>query len=133
MKKKRTEHKEIETERFLSKSLLLLYLSKAEKKGFTIDHVRLKNDIQKVCLKLLEKDIFISFDFKPFGNSIYSEQLEENILWHNSIGLIEIKRGSIIYKITLNGEKELENCNSVYLSMRERVLKQMEKSIEDVF
>jgi len=32
MKKKRTEHKEIETERFLSKSLLLLYLSKAEKK-----------------------------------------------------------------------------------------------------
>ncbi len=120
------------SEDFLSKALLLLYLNRADDKNFKVEHTKLKNDIERICSSLFEDDILIPIDFKPFGKDIYSEQLDEDILWHHSIGLIEIRRGSIIYKITAEGKKELKNPKSVYLADQQKVLKKIEESIEKV-
>lgn len=118
---------------FLSKALLLMYIGEADKKKIEVDHNRLKNDLQTICLELFKKEILVPVDFKPFGNDVYSEQLDEDVLWHHSIGLIMIKRGSIIYEITPAGKEEIKNReDSVYFTMPESVFEQMKKSIGEV-
>jgi len=120
-----------ENEDFSSKALLLLYLDKADKIEYKVGRTRLKNDIQHICSNLFAEDIFVPIDFKPFGKDIYSEQLDEDISWHHSIGLIEIKHG-LTYKITSEGEEEVKNPNSVYFTKQEKILGKIEKSIDEV-
>jgi hypothetical protein len=90
--------------------LLLRYLSKCG--DVKEEREKLKFNLKTLCGKLAERQIIVPMDFEPFGDVIYSETLDRELLFFESSGLIEEHKGSIIYKLTERGVK-LSNDDKV--------------------
>jgi len=63
----------------------------------------LKVKLLELSGKMHEKDILVVFDFKPYGDILYSDTFDRDINFLISSNVIEYVNG--IYKITKNGER----------------------------
>jgi len=63
----------------------------------------LKVKLLELSGKMYEKDILVVFDFKPYGDILYSDTFDRDINFLISSNVIEYVDG--IYKITKNGER----------------------------
>ncbi|MBU4501329.1 MAG: hypothetical protein KKA79_01960 [Nanoarchaeota archaeon] len=93
-----------------SDTLLLKYLERKLK----VSREDMKKDILLLCEKLSEKNIFAPIDFSVSGDELYSNTLNEDIGFCMSAGLIEERKGSVIYQITDRGKKKINDRNGAF-------------------
>jgi len=106
--------------------LLLRYLRKFGEE----ERERLKRNIKTLCGELAERQIIVPMDFEPFGDAIYSETLDRELLFFESAGLIEERKGSIIYKITDRGIKLSDDVTVISRGVPLNILETLDELID---
>ena len=111
-----------------SETLLLKYFGQTLK----VTREDMKKDIFLLCEKLSEKNIFTSIDFSVSGDELYSNTLNENIGFCISAGLLEERKGSVLYQITDRGKKKIGDRDSFfYEGVSAEVVKVLDEILEE--
>ncbi len=105
--------------------LLLRYLRKFEQ----VEREKLKCNLKTLCGELADRQIIVPMDFEPFGDAIYSETLDRELLFFKSAGLIEEHKGSIIYKITDRGKRLGDDTSVISRGVTPRILETLDELI----
>ncbi len=105
--------------------LLLRYLRKFGEE----EREKLKCNLKTLCGELAERQIIVPMDFEPFGDAIYSETLDRELLFFESAGLIEERKGSIIYKITERGIKLSDDATVISRGVTPNILETLDELI----
>ena len=79
-----------------------------------VERERLKEGIKKLCDHLSEKDIVVPINFIHYGDTLYSEVFDSELYFLISCGIVNEKKGSIIYEITQSGEALLGRSNNIW-------------------
>lgn len=106
--------------------LLLRYLRKYKEE----EREKLKYNMKILCGELAERQIIVPIDFEPFGDTIYSETLDRELLFSKSAGFIEERKGSIIYKITDRGLKLSDDTSVLSSGVKTSTLEILDELIE---
>jgi len=95
---------------FPSHALIAAYLNKIK----SIERENLKNELMRLSMKLSDDNIIVPLDFQPYGDGLYSEIFDRDMMFLFSAGVIREKKGSIIYEITEKGEKLIKERDLIY-------------------
>ncbi|MCZ7385037.1 MAG: hypothetical protein O8C63_09865 [Candidatus Methanoperedens sp.] len=109
-----------------SYELLLRYLRKFGEE----EREKLKCNLKTLCCELAERQIIVPMDFEPFGDVIYSETLDRELLFFQSSGLIKERLGSIIYKITERGIKLSDDATVISRGVPSHILETLDELID---
>lgn len=90
-----------------------VFLLRYFRKNREEEREKLKCNLRALCGELAERQIIVPMDFEPFGDAIYSETLDRELMFFESAGLIKERKGSIIYTITDRGRKLSENASVI--------------------
>lgn len=93
----------------------------------------LKSNLKFLCGELAEQDIFVPMDFRFFGDLLYSETLDREILFFESAGVIEEIEGSIIYKITEKGTKLYDEDSGLYRGISPTTINTIDDFISTIY
>ncbi|NJD77370.1 MAG: hypothetical protein FIB08_09795 [Candidatus Methanoperedens sp.] len=105
--------------------LLLRYLRKFGEE----EREKLKCNLKNLCGELADRQIIVPMDFEPFGDTIYSETLDRELLFFKSAGLIEERKGSIIYKITDRGIRLSDDISVISRGVPPNILETLDELI----
>lgn len=111
-----------------SYTLLLRYLRKFGEE----EREKLKCNLKTLCGELAERRIFVPMDFEPFGDAIYSETLDRELLFFESAGLMEERKGSIIYKITDRGIKLGDDATVISRGVPPNILETLDELMNEL-
>ncbi|MFZ3384409.1 MAG: hypothetical protein WA144_10840 [Candidatus Methanoperedens sp.] len=110
--------------------LLLRYLSKCG--DVKEEREKLKSNLKILCGELAERQIIVPMDFEPFGDTIYSETLDRELLFFESSGLIVERPGSIIYQLTERGVKLSNDDRVISRGVPPDVLEALDELIDNL-
>ncbi len=105
--------------------LLLRYLRKFGQE----EREKLKSNLKALCGDLADRQIIVPMDFEPFGDVIYSETLDRELLFFKSSGLIEERKGSIIYEITDRGIRLGDDTSVISRGVTPSILETLDELI----
>lgn len=92
----------------------------------------MKIDLITLCDKLSENNILSPMDFEPYGDTLYSEIFDREVMFLSSAGIIRETTGSIKYEITDKGKKLIENRDINYKNISPKVLKVLDGIVAEL-
>ena len=110
--------------------LLLRYLSKCG--DVKEEREKLKSNLKTLCGELAKRQIIVPMDFEPFGDTIYSETLDRELLFFESSGLIVERSGSIIYQLTERGVKLSNDDKVISRGVPPHILEALDELIDNL-
>jgi len=110
--------------------LLLRYLSKCGE--VKEEREKLKSNLKTLCGELAKRQIIVPMDFEPFGDTIYSETLDRELLFFESSGLIVERSGSIIYQLTERGVKLSNDDKVISRGVPPHILEALDELIDNL-
>ncbi|NJD04550.1 MAG: hypothetical protein FIA99_18590 [Ruminiclostridium sp.] len=110
--------------------LLIRYLSKCG--DVKEEREKLKSNLKTLCGELAERQIIVPMDFEPFGDTIYSETLDRELLFFESSGLIVERSGSIIYQLTERGVKLSNDDKVISRGVPPKILEALDELIDNL-
>lgn len=113
---------------FPSHMLIAEYLNRVQ----SCEREQLKVELSTLCEGLSKNNIVVPIDFQPYGETLYSEIFDRDILFLYSAGVIQEKRGSITYEITERGKKLLEKRELNYKNVPPSAIKTLDSLLADV-
>lgn len=108
--------------------LIAEYLNRVQ----SCEREQLKVELSTLCEGLSKNNIVVPIDFQPYGETLYSEIFDRDILFLYSAGVIQEKRGSITYEITERGKKLLEKRELNYKNVPPSAIKTLDSLLADV-
>jgi len=114
-----------------SKTLLFQYIGKKSMAEGAIERAQLKKDIKAICHDLAGQGIYVPIDFRPYCDELYSEKIDHNIAWLQTVGIVDIISGPR-YALTDSGKYEYFHPEKSIYSTKIplELLKEIEKSLE---
>lgn len=96
-----------------------------------VEREQLKRDIKKLCDHLSEKDIVVPINFIHYGDTLYSEVFDSELYFLISCGIVNEKKGSIIYEITQSGETLLGRSNNIW-NVPDELVKAVDDTLDEI-